>query len=128
MACKAVWTKVRARREGYSLEDVKCQLCGKGDDTIHHRLWKCKADEVVKARNAVASIKDIERATQAGATSCLHNRGLFAHPVDSWPEPAHGPEIQCFGPKGERVDTHAFSLCKDKSLLTGHAISMTSRS
>ena len=89
-ACNAVWTKTRARESGYEFDDVMCTLCGKQEDTIHHRLWRCDHPPVKAARERAATPAVIAAAVAAGPSSALFNRGLFPHPETDWPDAAEG--------------------------------------
>ena len=46
--CGAIWTTKRASDSGYRIE-VKCALCGGGDDSVTHRL-RCPHPDAVEAR------------------------------------------------------------------------------
>ena len=39
--CSAVWTRTRAAKYGYIVEDTRCPRCLLAQDTVEHRLWQC---------------------------------------------------------------------------------------
>eukprot|EP00959_Pyramimonas_sp_CCMP1952_P012633 266892-Pyramimonas_sp.AAC.1 len=61
---KAAFTNDRLRALGYE-SDGLCPLCGQ-QDSLHHRLWCCRAQERVEAREAAASLEIIAEGAQAG--------------------------------------------------------------
>ena len=42
-ATAAVWTRSRAIKYGYVIDDPNCPLCRRCEDTVDHRLWECEA-------------------------------------------------------------------------------------
>ncbi len=96
VACEAVMTHDRAARSGYVVCNA-CPKCGKGPDTIFHRVWLCQAADVVAARDAVAPPwlrREAERA-EHGATRTFWVTGIVPHPADVWPRPADDADAEC---------------------------------
>lgn len=88
LVCNAIWTRQRLWDKGLLL-DVMCPLCKLAPDTIHHRLYHCRA--VRALRSEVASRSFIAKAKRAGPTDLLFNRGWMVHPSPFWPRPAAEP-------------------------------------
>ena len=65
----AVRTRTRLFEAGYVVEDTRCELCGEGEDTLHHRLWLCSAPCAVQARCTAGTEAIIREASAAGPTS-----------------------------------------------------------
>ena len=108
-ACNAVWSRTRAAQSGYKVDNTTCELCGKHEDTIHSRIWKCQHPDVKAAREKAASPTIIKAAVKAGPNSSLYNRGLFAHPEESYPAAAEDLKVECTM-KACRVTTEDFKL------------------
>jgi hypothetical protein len=89
----AIWTKTRLRDAGYLVEDVMCHLCGKVEDTLHHRMWWCDDPAVVEARTKAATPEVIAAARLAGPQSTLYQFGICAHPSDDMPRVCQ-PRVQ----------------------------------
>ena len=90
------------------MEDTRCELCGEGEDTLHHRLWLCSAPCAVQARCTAGTEAVIREASAAGPTSTLFQHALLPHPCDIAPGPAasgvqwwarDGPGISDVGPQ-----------------------------
>lgn len=105
----ALWTKKRAERCGYVVEDLSCGLCGLEVDTLHHRLWKCSHTSAVVQRRAHATQKVIDAAIKAGPRSALYNRGIMQHPCEDYPE-AQKDTMVTLVRHGKRVEAHEFTL------------------
>ncbi len=91
VACGALMTMDRAQKAGYLVRNV-CTKCGRGPDTPHHRIWKCQAEDVVKARNAVAPPWIRREAANADTADngIFWTTGFLPHPGDEWPRPDEG--------------------------------------
>ena len=89
-ATNAIWTRTRLHNAGYELESVACEKCGRGADTLHHRLWLCQDPDVVRARSKVATDGAITRAIQAGESDPVFQHAVCPHPEDVWPAPVEG--------------------------------------
>jgi hypothetical protein len=102
-ACNGIWTKARAASVGYIVDSMACDLCGKGNDTLHHRLWHCDDPDVCAAREQVASSKIIEKAKAAGPSSALFSYALWSHPGDLFPPPSENPSVFGIDDKGNHL-------------------------
>eukprot|EP00959_Pyramimonas_sp_CCMP1952_P289720 6059414-Pyramimonas_sp.AAC.1 len=65
------FTNDRLRALG-SESDGPCPLCGQ-QDSLHHRLWCCQAQECVEAREAAASLEIIAEGAQTGRADFTAN-------------------------------------------------------
>ena len=111
LACDAIWTKKRANEAGFQTDCV-CDLCGKDEDTIKHRLWSCRCEAVTKAR-AEARIPKwfLEIARRAKEDDPLYCRGFFPHPADVFPRPALDSATWLEGPDGQQFDVKEAFFC-----------------
>ncbi len=95
----AVWTRDRAFRAGYDVANV-CPLCGEGGDTVHHRTWHCP--HTSEARKDVPRWLILE-AQAAGHADAFWATGVFPHPADKHPHPAHDLDATCTDGSGHYV-------------------------
>ena len=96
VACNAPWTKARAAKAGHVLDDVKCERCGVGEDTLFHRLWICSNPRVKQAHENAALAAVIQAAVKAGHRSALHCRSIFEHHQEDLAEPEPNPRRLVF--------------------------------
>ncbi len=99
-AADAVWTRDRAFRGGYDVQNV-CPLCGAAGDTLHHRVWWCPASREARA-NLPAWV--IAEARRAAHTERFWTSGVFPHPGDRWPRPSSLLKAQCTDKDGNDID------------------------
>ncbi len=83
-AADAVWTRDRAFRGGYDVDNV-CPLCGAAGDTLHHRVWWCPASRTARA-NLPSWL--VAEARSASHSERFWTSGVFPHPGDRWPRPS----------------------------------------
>ena len=69
-----IWDVPRLIKAGYQVGDEErlCQLCGDHLDTLHHRLFDCKASEVINIRNDTVS--NFNLAWLTGRVSAFRHR------------------------------------------------------
>ncbi len=88
LVCNAIWTLGRANDIDGSIADL-CPLCGKGRDTIHHRLWWCEACEDLRSQMVPERL--VARARREGEEKKYFTTGIIPHPAEDRPGPASAP-------------------------------------
>ncbi len=107
VACDAVMTHDKALRNGYLVNNL-CPKCGRGPDTIYHRIWRCQHQDVVNAREAAAPPwlrREAENA-EGAADAMFWVTGFIPHPGDEWPRPSQGNDalFEWVGPERPSED------------------------
>ena len=78
----SLWTQTRLDAGGYDTSRL-CPLCEQAEDTVHHRLWYCRAtDDLRQDKQELTS-----KARAAGPDSAIFNLGgLIVTPADDKPK------------------------------------------
>ncbi len=90
MVCNAIWTHGRANDIDDSIT-ATCPLCGKGRDTVHHRLWWC--EKCNDLRSQMVPERLVARARREGEGNKFFTTGIIPHPAEDRPGPAAAPMI-----------------------------------
>ncbi len=98
-AADALWTRDRAYRAGYDVENT-CPLCGAQGDTAHHRVWCCPA--TLAARSKLPTWI-IDEARAAPSSSRFWTSGVFPHPGDICPRPSSLLTATCEDALGDDI-------------------------
>ncbi len=98
-AAGALWTRDRAYKAGYDVENT-CPLCGAQGDTAHHRVWCCPATAAARAKLPTWII---DEARGAPSSSHFWTTGVFPHPGDTCPRPSSTLIAECEDAMGEDI-------------------------
>ena len=79
-----MWTNSRLNKADGRVSKM-CQLCGRAEDTEHHRIWWCPETE--HERNKWASAALMREARAAGLADRFYVTGVFPHPAEEWTPP-----------------------------------------
>ncbi len=83
--CGGIYTRQRAERDGYVVDNV-CALCGAAGDTIHHRVFCCPCTKAAVLEQVPRWL--YEEGGRARPTDRFWSTSVFPHPADEWPRPA----------------------------------------
>ena len=80
-ACGGAWTGDRSQEAGYIVDDqnLKCALCKKERDTLHHRLWWCEASAELRESIFQKHRLEVVAARAAAKDDPLFTRALVEH-------------------------------------------------
>ena len=79
-AAGSLWTNSRSRAAGYDVP-ITCQLCNNGsEDTLRHRLYECRHEEVLKERGKIRNTFFLERAADEDS-QLLYLQGVVTVPA-----------------------------------------------
>ncbi len=81
--CNGIYTRSRAKAEGYEVVD-ECPACGAAGDTPHHRVYGCPHTEDAVLKCVPRWLYDEGR--RASPNSRFWVTASFPHPGDDWPK------------------------------------------
>ncbi len=83
-ACNGIFTRQRARAEGYDIDDV-CVHCGAEGDSVHHRTFCCPYTRCAVLQHVPMWL--YREGARASPKSRFWSSAVFPHPADIWPRP-----------------------------------------